>query len=143
MEFTKDWSKEVTKGGKVIYRPILDLVLKEKETLTKYSFVVDSGADISLAPRYLAGRIGLDWAAGEKVVLKGISEKEICDVEGRIHEIDIIIPEIASKLRLPLCFAVGNVPFLLGREGLFDYFTVGFDKENKQTRFEIIHEDRR
>ncbi len=29
MEFTKDWSKEVTKDGRVIYRPMLDLVIKE------------------------------------------------------------------------------------------------------------------
>lgn len=84
MEFTKDWSKEVTKDGRVIYRSMLDLVIKEKETLMRYSFIVDSGADITLVPRYLADRIGLKWKAGEKVVLKGISEKEICDVEGRI-----------------------------------------------------------
>ena len=98
MEFTKDWSKEVTKGGKVIYRPILDLVLKEKETLTKYSFVVDSGADISLAPRYLAGRIGLDWAAGEKVVLKGISEKEIIPAMLNLSILDILYFVLPANL---------------------------------------------
>lgn len=42
MEFTKDWSKEVTKDGRVIYRSMLDLVIKEKETLMRSSIILSS-----------------------------------------------------------------------------------------------------
>ncbi len=35
MDFIKDWSKEVTKDGKVIYRPMLDRVIKREEVKLK------------------------------------------------------------------------------------------------------------
>ena len=38
-----------------------------------HSFNVDSGADVSLAPRQLAECIGLTWLRGSKVKLSGIS----------------------------------------------------------------------
>jgi len=132
--------KDTTPKGKIVYRPILDVYINEIGGWNKYDFIVDSGADISLMPEYIAEEIGLDWEKGQKIEMRGISQKEECFVEGRIHEIDIRIPDINLEIQIPVCFAKGNTPFLLGREGFFDYFRITFEKEKLRTVFELIEE---
>ncbi|MFQ6054632.1 MAG: hypothetical protein ACE5KT_04340 [Methanosarcinales archaeon] len=136
MKFIKNWSKETTTTGEIIYRPMLCLYIQEKYTLGRYYFIVDGGADISLAPRYVANKIGLDWQSGKKVMMRGISRSKPCEVEGRVHKVEVIVPDIKLKIQIPICFAIGDAPLLLGREGFFDYFIVTYDKKNKRTFFE-------
>jgi len=66
--------RQKTQTG-TVYRPVVDLLFNEETGRNLYSFIVDSGADISLAPRQLAERIGLDWDEGSKITLSGISPK--------------------------------------------------------------------
>ncbi len=113
--FTKKWRRQKTRAG-TVYRPVIDLLFSERTGHNLYSFIVDSGADITLAPRQLAERIGLDWNKGSKVTLTGISPKPECSLEGRIHRITALIPDIAIELNLSTCFAYGNAPYLIGRE---------------------------
>ncbi len=63
--FSRSWIRQKTPTG-IVHRPVLDLLFKEKRGYNLYSFIVDSGADISLAPRELAERIGVDWAKGKR-----------------------------------------------------------------------------
>jgi len=41
-------------------------------------------------------------------------------------------------LTVPFCFAEGDAPLLLGREGFFDAFRVTFDKQRLVTLFELL-----
>jgi len=132
--FTKSWMRQKTRSG-TIHRPTVDLVFEEKEGSNLYSFIVDSGADISLAPRQLAERIGLNWAKGSQTTLTGISSRPECSVDGRIHEASAILPYVALKLTLPICFANGDAPYLVGREGFFDRFNITLDKKKRRTIF--------
>ncbi len=134
--FTREWARQKTRSG-IIHRPIVDLLFAERRGHNLYTFIVDSGADISLAPRGLAERIGLDWAKGSKTTLRGISPKRVCSVEGRIHNVNAILPDLALQLELPLCFAEGDAPYLIGREGLFDRFKITLDKTNQRTSFTL------
>jgi hypothetical protein len=43
---------------------------------------------------------------------------------------------VPCRIRIPMCFAEGNAPLLLGREGFFDAFRVEFDKRQALTVFE-------
>jgi len=140
MRFTKDWFREVTPSGKIVYRPTLVLHIKEKTEIVKHRFIVDSGADISMMPKRIADEMGIDWGKGEKTEMRGIAQKEECNVCGRIHEINVIIPDIELEIQIPVCFVKGNSPFLLGREGFFDYFRVTFEKVNMKTVFELIED---
>ena len=117
------------------HRPIVDIVFKEKKNYNLYSFIVDSGADISLAPRQLAERIGLNWSRGSRISLTGISPRPECSVDGRIHEVGAILPDLALELTFPMCFADGNAPYLIGREGFFDRFKITLDKKEQRTIF--------
>ena len=132
--FTRKWVRQKTQAG-TVYRPVIDLLFSEKTGYNVYSFIVDSGADVSLAPRQLAERIGLDWIKSSRVTLTGISPKPECSLEGRIHRVTVLIPDIESELSLPICFANGNAPYLVGREGFFDEFDVTLEKQNRRTIF--------
>jgi hypothetical protein len=132
--FVKNWMRQKTRAG-TVYRPIIDLLFSEKTGHNVYSFIVDSGADISLAPRHLAERIGLDWIKGSRVTLTGISPIPECALEGRIHRVTPVIPDLALGLELRMCFANGNAPYLIGRDGFFDQFAVTLDEKQRRTVF--------
>jgi hypothetical protein len=103
-------------------------------------FLVDSGADISMAPRRLCDLLGLDWHAGEPVSLNGISPRPECAVAARVLAVEMLVPEIGIALVVPICFADGDVSQLLGREEFFDCFRITFDKRRLTTQFELIEE---
>jgi hypothetical protein len=126
--------RQKTRTG-TVYRPVIDLLFSEKTGHNLYSFIVDSGADISLAPRQLVERIGLDWNKGTKITLTGISPKPECSLEARIHRISALVPDSGAELKLPICFADGNAPYLIGREGFFDEFDITLDKTGRRTIF--------
>jgi len=63
--FTRGWTRQRTETG-TVDRPVLDLLFREENGYNLYAFIVDSGADISLAPRGLGDRLGVDWAKGKK-----------------------------------------------------------------------------
>lgn len=135
MKFSKKWLPIESRAGKIIYRPIVEIGfkgIKEKQ----YRFIIDTGADISVAPRYICDRLFISWDNGELVEMKGISKKKECAVQGRIHFIDIILLDI--NLNIPICFADGDAPFLIGREGFMDYFDIKFIKRRNETIFELV-----
>lgn len=51
---------------------------------------------------------------------------------------EVLILEAAQRLTIPFCFAEGQAPSLLGREGFFDAFRIQFDKKRLQTTFELV-----
>ncbi len=134
--FTRGWIRQRTGTG-IVDRPVLDLLFREKRGYNLYAFIVDSGADISLAPRGLAERIGVDWAKGKRARLSGISPKPECSVDGRIHTVRTVVPALALELKVSVCFADGDTPYLIGREAFFDRFKVTLDKPNKRTTFTL------
>lgn len=135
--FASDWAEEIAEEGITEYFPALVVYIRELGGLKDYKFLVDSGAAISVAPRELADRIGIRWEYGIKTTLKGIARKKTCEIEGMIHEVEVFIREANLTIKVPICFAIGEVPLILGRFGLFDYFLVIFDKEAKKTYFEL------
>jgi hypothetical protein len=137
MQFTKPWiafpaddELETRVPALAVYLPTAD------GGSTPEIFVVDSGADISMASRELCHVMGLTWEAGTPVQLRGISPRDDCAVPATIHQVKIYVAEAARELTIPFCFAEGNAPALLAREGFFDAFRITFDKTNYVTTFE-------
>lgn len=139
MSFFVPWLTEVQPDGSEISRPILVVYfIRADGQLSRESLIVDSGADVSMAPRRLCEWLQLRWDAGNPIQLYGISPREDCAVQGRIHPVDIYISNVPCRLTIPLCFAEADAPFLLGRDGFFDAFRVQFDQPRLQTVFEPI-----
>ncbi len=137
MTFTKPWIALPSEEGQETRVPVLDVYLRTFDGhLIREVFVVDSGADVSLGPRTLCAMLGLAWEKGTPTQVLGISPRPECVVDARIHAVEIHIREAACRLSLPFCFAEGDAPLLLGREGFFDAFGIHFDKRKLLTTFE-------
>ncbi len=138
MRFVREWSMSPEPAGAAIYRPILTVLARGREGLVQRDFLVDSGADLAMAPYELCRELGLRWQDGVPLPIQGISRRRTCVVAGRIHDVDIVIPDAGVILRIPMIFARGNAPYVLGRDGLFDVFTITFDAAPRRTTFEML-----
>ncbi len=137
MKFTKPWVVPPSADGADTKVPVLDVYLQTVDgRALREVLVVDSGADLSMGPRRLCNQLGLAWEAGAFVEVQGISPLEECKVAASIHQVDIYIREAACRITIPFCFAEGDAPLLLGREGFFDAFRIQFDKQHYLTTFE-------
>jgi hypothetical protein len=140
VSFVKSWTKLLPPGEPVNpLLPTLDVLLVGVGGRSQREiFIVDSGADISLAPRHLCDELGLPYDAGTAIQLQGISPKPECTVPARILEVELIVPDAGLGVTIPICFAEGDASQLLGREGFFDCFRVEFDKSQLLTKFELV-----
>lgn len=137
MRFSKTWAPLSSSDEVETRVPVLDVFLRTANgNFVREAFLVDSGADVSLGPRKLCDLLGIDWAVGVPTQLRGISPVEECTVQGTIHQIEVYVLEAACRITLPFCFAEGDAPLLLGREGFFDAFRIQFDKHHQLTTFE-------
>ena len=136
MTFTKPWMAFPHDPDTKV--PVLDVFFHTAEGQEmRRLFVVDSGADVSMATRQLCELLGLRWDAGAEVELRGIVPREECRVLARLHPVEIYVRDADRRLAIPMCFADSDdAPLLLGREGFFDAFGIYFDKKNLLTRFD-------
>src|ERR1051326_2399534 len=103
MNFTKPWIAFPHDAETKV--PVLDIVFRTAEGQeTRELFVVDSGADVSMATRYLCDALGLKWDAGVAVELRGIVPREECKVQARLHQVEIYVREADRRLTIPMCF---------------------------------------
>jgi hypothetical protein len=54
--------------------------------------------------------------------------------------VELIVAELGIQITIPMCFAEGEAPLVLGREGFFEYFRVTFDRQALLTTFEFMGE---
>jgi hypothetical protein len=139
MTFSKPWAFLPADEGGETPVPLLGVGLRTTDgRWIREHFVVDSGADVSMAPRGLCELLGLAWEAGTPVQLRGISPRDECKVTATVHPVEVLIQEANCRITIPFCFADGDAPSLLGREGFFDAFRVIFDKKQQLTTFELL-----
>jgi hypothetical protein len=139
MRFTKPWRSLTGPDEREKRLPVLDVFVRTAEgTFVREIFVVDSGADLSMGPRRLCDMVGLNFEDGEQIELRGIAQHEECVVPAAIHTLEIFIQEAGCSLAIPFCFAEGDAPLLLGRDGFFDAFRIEFDKQQLVTSFELV-----
>jgi hypothetical protein len=142
ISFVRRWSSLLAPDQPLsVLVPTVDVAFAGSDSrLLLRTFLVDSGADISMAPRQLCDDLGLDWEDGVPIDLKGISPKPECAVLARVFEIELLVPDIGIAFFVPICFADGDASQILGREGFFDAFRITFDKRRLTTQFELIEE---
>ncbi len=142
MNFRKTWFPVITDDGTILdYEPAFNVSLfNQDRRLIRWRFLVDVGVELSMAPREFCERLGIPWEDGIPMVLSGISPREECQVMGRVHDVEIFIPEIDRSLVIPICFAAGDTVSLLGRRRFFDAFRIQFDQPYRTTTFEFLLE---
>ena len=93
-----------------------------------YEVLADSGADVSILPRFVGRLIVEDITNGKQIEIRGIVpySKLIC----YIHELRFKIDD--KEFKLPVAIADSdNVPIILGRVNGLDLFRCTFDNGNK------------
>lgn len=95
------------------------------------TFLVDSGATISILPAGDAEVLGIDLTKGVKIVIRGLGATDFfgfrhivsCDIEGHTVKLPVVFIDHPATLRI------------FGREGLFDKFLIVFDEQKQRTLF--------
>ena len=127
-----DHKPEHSRTQKILYRPIAKVYLLRQgnEWIAEY-FYVDSGADYTLIPYQLGKFLGLERDASDV--------KEIGGIGGIIGARFVTVPMKIGTHQFDCVLAwaqIERVPFLLGRESVFDHFDITFHQRNKKTIFD-------
>jgi hypothetical protein len=138
MRFSEPWGAFRRPDGTLVWRPVLRVPLPGDRGWERYRFLVDSGADLSVASRRTCDAMGKCWEEGVERVLTGLAQKEECRVVSRVHQVRLPLPQLGMSIELPMAFAEGHAPLLLGRDGFFEYFRVTFDRPALITQFEFV-----
>jgi len=131
--FCFPWRREYSRLVGAIYRPVVEFLLHSRagEWVAVESYV-DSGADISLFPRYIGeDLLGLEVESGVMIRPMGIARRTL---NSWIHSVPVRLGDEGFEARV--AFAETNrVPSLIGRTDFFDRFTVVFDHKERETCF--------
>lgn len=122
----------LNEDGQVSVFPAAEVLFSTKEGERIALFLlVDSGATISALPRSDAEVLGIEADRGEPLTVAGIGGEMI---QGWKHKVDVVLGD--QKHRLPIIFLdQQNAPRILGREGIFDQFTLVFQENKNRTGF--------
>lgn len=126
-----EYRQERLRTGEIILRPVAKayLMRREGEWIAEY-FYVDSGADYTLIPYRMGRFLGLEEIASEIKEMRGIGgviAVRFADVPMRIE---------TYQFDCTIAWAqIERVPFLLGREKVFEHFDVIFQQRRKKPIF--------
>jgi hypothetical protein len=101
-------------------------VLAQVRTVAGYRgryFLIDTGADVSVAPRTLAERVGLDWNRLPVALASGIGRGHVTT---RLGALPLQLGEIELTVRC-LFLDRFDAPYILGCADVFDRFAVTID----------------
>src|SRR5579859_6208199 len=112
----------------IIPYPLITVKLFAKKQLIDIDFVVDTGADITTLPKYLASELSIDLTKLERGSSQGIGEGRIQTWETKIK---IIIGNLDLKIRCSFVSS-NKIPPLLGKLDIFDRFNLYFDNDKEE-----------
>ena len=105
--------------------PTIPVTVRTQAGDRAFDFLIDTGADISLASRHVARQVGLDWETLPETAVMGIEQGRI---EGKLGRLPIHLDGVDVALR---CVFVdtppANAPFILGRTDFLDRFVLTLD----------------
>lgn len=109
-----------------ILKPLIEIEIFSKNELW-YGLdevLVDSGADITLIPKYIGEEIVNEIKSGEKAFLRGISPVELIVY---IHKLKIKVAGKEFEAKVAIADS-DEVPSVLGRFGALDLFDATFSR---------------
>lgn len=125
------YKDEVTSTGERILRPVAEVFLKTADkSWIKFNPYIDSGADITLIPLSLGKLLGLT-----------VDEKKIQEIGGIRGSVPVIYFKNMMKIGgFELSIQIGwalieEVPPLLGRTDVFDFFDITFQQRKRAITF--------
>ena len=120
------------KKGKILslaYRPVIDVRLIFRDKSRLFPAIIDSGADESLFPAWMAKFLGHHLEKGKKVrIFRGIGG----EIKAYLHQTYIEIGGVAFKSEVYYSDGFNDWEYgLLGERTFFSYFKVELDYKNR------------
>ncbi len=113
--------------GKIPY-PVVPVVTANGKKLLKYDFIVDTGADVTTLPKYIAEELGIDLSKLQSGNSQGIGEGLIKTWETKVK---IRIGNVDFRIRCSFVSS-NKIPPLLGKIDIFDRFNLYFDNDKEE-----------
>ena len=100
----------------------------------RYHFLLDTGADFSIAPRRLARQLGLEWDALRETQVIGVEQR---GVHARLGLLPIRVGHLDFTVR---CFFVDalRTPFVLGRADFLAHLILHIDPSARRIMLDDI-----
>ena len=116
------------------YYPIIPVTIINNNKRVNTSAIVASVASISIFSSSIGRLIGLNIEAGEKRIFQGASAKLI----GYIHKAEMIVAGKIIECRVAFSDELATSFNLLGREGIFNKFSITFNEKDREMIIENI-----
>jgi hypothetical protein len=126
------YQKEESKLFGEIYRPLAEFEVKTDIGWVPVLAYVDSGADVSLLPRSFMKVLDIRLEEEEIKEIRGIGEGRVPMI---VKTLEVRFGEKTFNAKVAIAL-VEDVPYILGREDMFDEFRVCFDQNHKVVSFE-------
>ncbi len=127
-----DYREEDSKIFGKVLRPVITAEVKsEKSGWQPFIAYIDSGADISIAPKSFGEVLKLDLLQNLSEV-KGIGDARI---PISIHKVDMKINGKPVEVKLAIAL-IDKIPYLLGRADVFKNYSILFRESMKKIFFE-------
>jgi hypothetical protein len=111
-----------------VYRPVIPVTLSMGKKEIRFPGLVDSGADESTFPAWIAKTLGHDLYAGKKKIFSGIGGS----VLSYQHRTQIMLEEIKLEVDIYYSHEWDDMPFgLLGQASFFSHFDICFNYREK------------
>jgi predicted aspartyl protease len=112
----------------LVSNPTIPVTVRTPTADRIYAFLLDTGADFSVAPRRLARQIGLDWETLPEARVLGVEQG---GVRARLGPLPLHLVDIALTVRC-LFVDAPRVPFILGRADFLDRFVLTIDPAQRR-----------
>ena len=110
------------------------LSVESSSGLIPFTFLLDTGADVSSLPASAALKLGIDLAKCPKIPMSGFEGSTVSVYKSRIK-----IRFNDKSIGVPCVFHPNDdVPILLGRAGILDRFSIFLDGKKKEITFEEL-----
>ncbi len=131
--FKFPYRPKITKHYGVIPNPVVTVFIKTPFGFEPVTFLVDTGADVSMLPRSWSKRLGINLKKLPSHTMLTASGKEM---EVYHSKITIKLERNAEEITIPCAFTASDkTPILLGRLRIFKIFTLEFSHRKKATFF--------
>ncbi len=117
-----------------IYRPIAELEVETQDGWITLLAYIDSGADISILPASFLKAFGIMVEEEEIREIRGVGGAKVPIV---VKDIRMRIGELVFNAKIVIAL-VEDIPYILGREGVFDRFEICFRQREKIIEFRRI-----
>ncbi len=119
-----------------LFVPTIPIKLKTIVGLAKFNFIVDTGADMTTLPHFMASKLGINLKAIKQSQVEGIGGVVI---KTWITRVDLYLNEQAKITVRASITDEDSTPLLLGRTDLLDkVFSWNFDAKSKLIKFDPL-----